>query len=321
MTAPDMDKPWLSVIIPHHNRPRWLATALQSIVDQKEQGIEVVIVDGSVDTTGLKIINNFNDDLYVRFFRRTDLQSWTAKTNFGVEQAKGDRICMLHDDDFWLPNRSVEIRKWLSTQPDAVMHLHSCYIVDEAGKQLGLLSCPLPSDGSPIPTHTLFERLLVQNFIATPAPTIRRDAYLTVGGLDDSLWYTADWDFYMKIALIGNIFYHSDPLACYRVHKNSLTSLGSKDSTDFRNQHRIIIDRYAEKLSPEYRKNVSRIAEASIEVNVALAAVLAGKFSLMVKAIVAILALGPRGIRQYLFCSRIVDRLIPRLRALVVGRL
>ena len=124
---------------------------------------------------------------------------------------------MLHDDDFWLPNRSVEIRKWLSTQPDAVMHLHSCYIVDEAGKQLGLLSCPLPGDGSPIPTHTLFERLLVQNFIATPAPTIRRDAYLTVGGLDDLLWYTADWDFYMKIALIGNIFYHSDPLACYQI--------------------------------------------------------------------------------------------------------
>jgi glycosyltransferase involved in cell wall biosynthesis len=316
-----MNKPWLSVIIPHHNRPRWLAIALQSIVDQKEQGIEVVIVNGSMDTTSLKIINNFNDDLYIRSFRRTDLQSWTAKTNFGVEQAKGDRICMLHDDDFWLPNRSVEIRKWLSTQPDAVMHLHSCYIVDEAGKQLGLLSCPLPGDGSPIPTHTLFERLLVQNFIATPAPTIRRDAYLTVGGLDDLLWYTADWDFYMKIALIGNIFYHSDPLACYRVHKNSLTALGSKDSTDFRNQHRIIIDRYAEKLSPEYRKTVLPIAEASIEVNVALAAVLAGKFSPLVKAIVSILALGPRGIRQYLFCSRIVDRLIPRLRALVVGRL
>jgi glycosyltransferase involved in cell wall biosynthesis len=191
-----MDKPWLSVIIPSHNRPRWLTIALQSIVDQKEPGIEVVIVDGSADSTSLETINNFNDGLNVRCFRRTDLQSWTAKTNFGAEQAKGDRICMLHDD-FWLPNRSVEIRKWLSTQPDAVMHLHSCYIVDEAGKQLGLWSCPLPGNGCAIPTHTLFERLLVQNFIATPAPTIRREAYLTVGGLDDSLWRTADWDLYL----------------------------------------------------------------------------------------------------------------------------
>ena len=125
----------------------------------------------------------------------------------------------------------------------------------------------------------------------------------------------------MKIALIGNIFYHSDPLACYRVHKNSLTVLGSKDSADFRNQQRIVIDRHAEKLSPEHREEVLRMAHASVEVNVALAAVLAGKLSLMVKAIVAILSLGPRGIRQYLFWSRIADRLIPRLRALAGGGL
>ena len=38
---------------------------------------------------------------------------------------------------------------------------------------------------------------------------------------------------YMKIALTGNIFYHSKPYACYR--KNSRIVLGSKDSTDFRN--------------------------------------------------------------------------------------
>jgi glycosyltransferase involved in cell wall biosynthesis len=316
-----MHKSWLSVIVPSHNRSRWLALALQSIVDQKEQGIEVVIVDGSVDSTSLEIINNFNDDLNVRYFRRTDLQSWTAKTNFGVEQAESDSICILHDDDLWLPDRCAQLRKWIWAWPDAVMHLHSCYIIDEAGKRLGLWRCPLPSGDTPVPTRTLLERLLVQNFISIPTITIRRGAYLEVKGLDDSLWYTADWDFYIKIVSIGNIFYHSDPLACYRVHKNSLTVLGSKDSTDFRTQQRIIIDRHADKLPPEHRKKVLRIAEASIEVNVALAAVLAGRFSLMAKAIVTILALGPRGIRQYLFWSRIVDRLIPRLRALVVGRL
>jgi glycosyltransferase involved in cell wall biosynthesis len=316
-----MDKPWLSVIIPSHNRPRWLATALQSIVDQKEQGIEVVIVDGSTDTTSFELINSFNGDLHVRSFRRTDLQSWTAKTNFGVEQAKGDRICMLHDDDFWLPNRSVEIRKWLSTQPDAVMHLHSCYIVDEAGKQLGLWSCPLPGDGSPIPTQTLFERLLVQNFIATPAPTIRRDVYLTVGGLDHSLWRTADWDLYLKIASLGNIYYHPGPLACYRIHKNALTVGGEIDITNFRDQYMAVVDRHIVKLPTEIRKNILRIATTSVDINADLAAAYAGKYCKIAKAFVSILALGPRGIRQYLFCSRIIDRLIPRLRALVVGRL
>jgi glycosyltransferase involved in cell wall biosynthesis len=315
-----MERPWLSVITPCKNGQRWLAAALQSIVDQREQGIEVLFVDASTDNASLEIVDTFTHQLNIRTFHRADL-SYMAGTNFGVEQASGDHICILHVDDLWLPDRCVQLRKWLRARPDAVMHLHSCYIIDEAGKRLGLWRCPLPSGDIPVPTRILFERLLVQNFISTPTITIRRDAYLKVKGLDDSLWYTADWDFYIKIASIGNIFYHSDPLAGYRVHKNSLTVLGSKDSTDFRNQQRVIIDRHADKLPPEHREKVLRIAEASIEVNVALAAVLAGRVSLIVKAIVTILALGPRGIRQYLFWSRIVDRLIPRLRALVVGRL
>jgi glycosyltransferase involved in cell wall biosynthesis len=315
-----MENPWLSVILPCHNGERWLADALQSIVDQGEQGIEVVFVDGSTENASLEIAQTFSDRLDIRIFRRTDLQRWTAKTNFGVEQARADRICILHQDDLWLPNRCVQLREWLSNQPDAVMHLHSCYIIDEAGKRLGLWRCPLPGEETPVPTDTLFERLLVQNFIAIPTPTIRRDAFLTVRGLDDSLWYTADWDLYLKIASVGSVYYHASPLACFRVHKHSLTILGSRDSTDFSNQHRIVVDRYAEQLSPESRKEVLRAAAASIEVNTALAAVLVGKFSLTAKAFVAVLALGPRGMRRYFFCSRIADRVFPRLRALVAGR-
>jgi glycosyltransferase involved in cell wall biosynthesis len=316
-----MDKPWLSVIIPSHNRPRWLAIALQSIVDQKEQGIEVVVVDGSVDTTSLEIINNFNENLYVRSFHRTDLQAWTAKINFGVEQAKGDRICILHDDDFWLPNRSVEILKWLSAQTDAVMHLHPCYIVDEAGKQLGVWSCPLPADGSPISMHALYERLLVQNFIATPAPTIRRDSYLTVGGLDNSLWRTADWDLYLKIASLGKIYYHPGPLACYRIHKNALTVAGEIDTTDFKNQHRAVVDRHIEKLPIGSRKEVIRLATTSIDVNADLAAAYAGNYCKIANAIFSILTLGPWRMYRYFYCSRITERVFPRVRALIAGNL
>jgi hypothetical protein len=61
------------------------------------------------------------------------------------------------------------------------------------------------------------------------------------------------------------------------------------------------------------------LARVSIEVNTALAAAIAGNFAAIGKVIYATLSLGPRGMREYLFCSRIVDRVIPRLRALVAG--
>src|SRR5205823_13265328 len=118
----------------------------------------------------------------------------------------------------WLANRCAKLRKCVAHRPDAVMHLHPCYIIDEFGKQLGLWRCPLRASQSPIPTNVFYERLLVQNFIAAPAPTIRRDAYIRVGGMDNRLWHGPDWDLYLKVGALGDIYYHSIPLACYRVH-------------------------------------------------------------------------------------------------------
>ena len=315
-----MEEVWLSVIVPSHNGQRWLSTALQSIADQKERGIEVIVIDSSTENTSLAIAKSFSTQFVIRALRRPDLLSWMAKTNFGVEQAKGNWICMLHQDDFWLPNRSAELKNWLLSQPDTVMHLHPCYIVDEVGRRLGLWRCPLPADGSPVAAQLLYERLLVQNFIGIPTPAIRRDAYLMVGGLDSALWYTADWDLYLKVAGIGGVCYHSEALAYFRVHKNSLTVLGSRDAQDFRNQHNIILGRHLDKLVPDTRRAILQISEASIEVNVALAAAVSGKFGGIRKAVRSVLSLGPAGIIRYFTYSRIIDRAVPRLLAVVVGR-
>ena len=316
-----MENPWLSVIVPSHNGERWLGAALQSLVDQKDEGIEVIAIDTSATDASLGIINSFSDKLDIRAERRPDLMSWPAKTNFGVEQARAEQICILHQDDLWLPNRCAELRKWLSSRPDAVMHLHPCYIIDESGGRLGLWRCPLPNGQSPVPKELLLERLFVQNFIAIPAPTIRRDAYLSVGGLDNGLWYAPDWDLYLKIADFGNTYYHSAPLACYRIHKNSLTISGSRSIEDFRDQYEVVQSRHIGRLQGKTRKAVRRLAATSTNVNVALAAANNGKPLALIRAVWSILALGPRLTVKYFRYSRIIDRVIPRLRARFAGGL
>ena len=112
-----MERPWLSVIVPCHNGERWLAAALQSVVDQQDGGLEIIVVDGSATYASLRIVASFADKLLIRAERRPDLLSWTAKTNFGVEQARGDRICMLHQDDLWLPDRCAEIANGFPLNP------------------------------------------------------------------------------------------------------------------------------------------------------------------------------------------------------------
>jgi glycosyltransferase involved in cell wall biosynthesis len=312
-----MQKPWLSVIIPSHDRERWLGTALQSLVDQNVPGIEVIVVDASTTNACLLVADSFADKLDIRIERRPDLLSRPQKANFGVKQARSERICVLDDDDLWLPNKSAKVREWLAIQPDGVMHLHPCYVVDEAGRRLGLWRCPLPAEQAPIPADLLFERLLVQNFISSPAPIIRRDAYLRVGGLDNQLWFTADWDLYLKVAALGPVYYHSCPLACYRVHQNSLTAGGNRDLEDFREQYEIVMVRHIGKVPANRAIKIRRIAEASIKVNMALAAAVGGKFAHLIKALTAVVMLGPSGIISYFFYSRIVERALPRLRALM----
>jgi glycosyltransferase involved in cell wall biosynthesis len=313
-------QPWLSAIVPSHNGERWLAAALQSVAEQGDSGVEVILVDSSDSDDSLDIAARFAHKAGVRAYRRPDLRSWMAKTNFAAAEAQGAWLCMLHQDDLWLPNRCRELARWVAAHPRAVMHLHPAHLIDEAGRRLGLWRCPLPGGEAAVEPGLLLERLLVQNFVAIPAPTIRRDAYLEVGGLDEGLWYTADWDLYFKLLFSGEVYYHPDALACFRIHRKSLTMSGSKGVDDFRSQMEIVRDRYIGRLTRRRRATL-RIANASIAVNVALAAAGNGKPGRMIAAVARLLALGPRHIVRYFHHSRIIERAYPRLRARLAGGL
>jgi hypothetical protein len=167
----------------------------------------------------------------------------------------------------------------------------------------------------------VLERLLVQNFVAIPSPVFRRDAWLACKGLDLDLWYTADWDMWLKLAARGPVPYHDQVTAAFRVHGSSLTMTGSRDPAEFEDQMRIVLDRHFERHPERRTRTVARAAEASIKINVALAAASAGKASGLARAMGEMLALGPFGLRRYLRDSRLMDRVLPRLRAKVSGAL
>jgi glycosyltransferase involved in cell wall biosynthesis len=305
--------PWLTVIMPTYRGEQWIDAALNSIATEAADGIEVVVIDSSPTSATLDIARKYAGGLDLHIVERSDLPMWTAKTNFGVGIAKSAHVCWLHQDDLWLPGRVAAVRGWIDTAPQASLHLAPSTIIDRDGRTLGAWRCPLPANRE-LRSDLVMQRLLVQNFVSVPAPVFRKDAWLSSGGLDEALWYTADWDIWLKLAGSGSIYYHDRVTTGFRIHGGSLTMTGSRDVADFTQQMQIVLKRHSLRLDGHPR-DVERAACASIAVNIALASASAGDFSGLYRAATKVLRLGPTGIHRYLRDSRIVERLTPRVRA------
>jgi hypothetical protein len=312
--------PFLTVVMPVHCGERWIEATLDSLAAEASDDIEVVVIDGSPDSGTADIVMRYADRVSIELISRPDLSNWRTKTNFGVERARASHVCMLHQDDLWMPGRVAAIRRWIGDAPEAALHLAPTAIVDVNGRTLGIWRCPLPAD-IVAPADMVLERLLVQNFISAPTPVFRRDAWLACRGLDVDLWYTGDWDLWLKLAGHGAVLYHDVVTAGFRIHGSSLTMTGSRDPADFESQMRIVLDRHIGRLSPARSAPVVRAAQASIKINVALAAASGGGLGALGTAAGQLFRLGPRGLHRYLRDSRLFERVVPRLRAKLSGAL
>lgn len=311
-------KPFLSVIMPVHEGAAWIGATLDSLAAEPTRGLEIIVIDSSPTGATSAIVERFAGRLPLRLLQRRDLGPWQAKTNLGVELAVADYACMLHQDDLWLPGRVEAVRRWLAEAPEAELHLAPTAIVDRHGNRMGRWNCPLPSDEA-LGVEFLLGRLLVQNFVSVPAPIFRRSAWLACGGMDERLWYTADWDMWVKLAGAGPVVYHNEITTAFRVHGSSLTVTGSRDAGEFRSQMQIVLGRHLPRLSANSRRWVEPAAQASISVNVSLAAASGGDLKALFGAARAVLSLGPSGMVRYLRDSRLRERVACRLRAKLSG--
>lgn len=206
----------------------------------------------------------------------------------------------------------------IATYPQASLYLHDSVFIDELSKPLGLWQCPLADQKQAeqdqvISAKEMVERLLIQNFIAIPSPIFNRQAVVDLGGLNKELWYTADWDFWLKLASMGDTYYVPKPLAAFRVHGDSQTIRRSSSVAEFRQQMRSVVDKY---LHPKVtKKEVAKVAFFSTEVNTTLAAMVHGESPNLLKLGANFLSLGPFGWRRYWQDSRIQERVSARLKA------
>jgi GT2 family glycosyltransferase len=312
-------RPFLSVVMPTYNGERFLAAALESVRGQHD-GIELVIVDdGSTDHT-LDIVRDFSGVLPIRLFTPHRIGNWVAISNLGLREATGDWACFLHQDDLWLPGRLARLRGEMESTEGALV-VHDAVFVGPDGQELGPWTCPFPQ--GTVQPDRFVERLLVQNFIAIPSPVFRRSSAIRSGGLDEALWYSADWDFWLRLGALGPVRFIAETLSAFRVHPASQTAAREVLPNEWEQQLTTVLGRHLRNwpATGKLSGSVERVAMASVAVNSALSAASRGGLVKPSAVFCELLALGPSGWHRYLRDSRIVQRVRSRLKMQRLTRL
>jgi len=185
----------VSVIIPAYNGDRFLAEAINSVLQQTYSDYEIIVVDdGSTDSTA-QVAQQYGKE--VRYFYQTN-QGVAASRNLGLAAAMGDYIVFFDQDDVLLPHK-------LSDQA-ALLDRHQHLGIVNSGWQI------CQSDRQDVPQatvepwqyipHLSSADLIIWKPVFLGAMMFRRTWLERVGGFDTALEQTPDVDLVMRLAKI-----------------------------------------------------------------------------------------------------------------------
>ena len=94
----------VSVIIPSYNHSQWISCAIESVLNQSYNNIELIIVDDGSTDGSHDVIHRFRDDKRVKIILNSHNIGQGNCINQGLNEAGGDYICLLPSDDWYYPD-------------------------------------------------------------------------------------------------------------------------------------------------------------------------------------------------------------------------
>ena len=201
----------VSIIIPCFNSEATLEATLESVLNQKFQNWEAIIVnDGSVDTTeeiALRWVNK--DDRFVYYSKQNEGLGKTR--NFAINKSIGTLILPLDSDNQLEENFVHDSISIFENNTDiGVVYGHAQYF----GKKYGVWN---------VPEYKL-EKMLIVNYIDACA-IYKKSIWEQVGGYDVNMPYQGheDWDLWLAFGSINVSFFHLKKITFkYFVSENSM---------------------------------------------------------------------------------------------------
>lgn len=120
--------PLLSVIVPIYNVGEYLTKCINSILVQKLENIEIILVDDGSTDISIEICNNYlNKYDFVKVLHKQNGGASSAR-NYGLRLSIGQYIVFMDSDDWWNPDVSVnKMMEYAGLKPEKEMFLFTSY--------------------------------------------------------------------------------------------------------------------------------------------------------------------------------------------------
>lgn len=188
-----MEKRLVSIIIPTYRGSDALMVALESIYRQSYHNYEVIVADdnGPGEDEQLKtaaIIENYAQKMPISYLVKEHVNGSHARNN-GLAVAKGDYICFLDDDDFYLPHYLEKAVEALENETQKAIVFFDVIILNKEG------TCRKVSNE----TISAKDILLSKKEIGTGSNLFfRREVFDESGGFDERYLRFQDFEFITK---------------------------------------------------------------------------------------------------------------------------
>lgn len=208
--------PKISIITPTLNHAKFIEKTINSVLEQNYPNLEYLVFDGGSSDGTQEILKQYSK--VIKWWSEPD-RGQSHAINKGLRISTGEIVAYLNSDDEYEKDALFIVGHFFATHRDAFWVTGKCRIIDENGN-------PTMNLVEKYKTLLLLsrERLLgIVDYIPQPATFWRRTVIEKVGYFDESLKFTMDYDYWLRMAKSYKLFFINKYLARFRIYPSSKT--------------------------------------------------------------------------------------------------
>jgi glycosyltransferase involved in cell wall biosynthesis len=213
--------PKISIVTPSFNQGIFLEETILSVLGQGYPNLEYFIIDGGSNDSSVEIIKKYENRLTFWCSEKDNGQSQAI--NKGFSMATGDIFAWLNSDDILMPHSLfLMANEYNSVGTRNILFFGDCIRFKECSTGVTCFGSNVNSDS------TKYD-LRICDYIFQPSSFWSKEIWIDVGPLNESLFYTFDWEWFLRAKEKKYIFKPlSKVFSLYRIHDAHKSSNGGK---------------------------------------------------------------------------------------------